>query len=278
MATAAPPKATSLAAKLVAIMDEVGPIEKTGWNSFHRYKYLKEEDIINAVRPLLTKHGVAIIPNVLEEHVSDRTTAKGATELLCRLKVEFTFVDIESQQQISVVTSGHGADAGDKAAYKAMTGALKYALRQVFMISEGGEDAEADEVGDARRAQAYPENDATQVVISASNVPGAGRGGRNTYPNKIQIDQLREQARAAGLSVVGLAALIETINGDSVDVSDVATAGMNLQAYLTGGPAERVTALTRAILEMQRASVGMEPTQLFPEESANDNVPFDNGD
>lgn len=254
----------SLAGKLVSVMSELGPIQKTGWNNFHRYHYLKEDDIVNAVRPLLTKHGVAIIPNVLEEHVSERPTAKGGSEVLSRLRVEYTFVDIESGEQLPVVSVGHGSDPGDKAAYKALTGALKYALRQLFMISEGGEDPEADEVGDARRAQAYDENQPNVVQITPSSVPGAGRGGRNTYPNQIQIDELRRQAKDAAMTVRDLAALIKEVNGVVIDVSDPATAGIALQGYLVAATSLEVSALIRGIMDRQETKQIEEQT-LFEE-------------
>ena len=46
--------------------------------------------------------------------------------------------------------AGEGADAGDKAPYKAMTGALKYALLQSFLLGTG--DDPEDERADSRAA------------------------------------------------------------------------------------------------------------------------------
>jgi hypothetical protein len=46
--------------------------------------------------------------------------------------------------------AGQGLDSGDKAPYKAMTGALKYALLQSFLLATG-DDPEADR-GDGRFA------------------------------------------------------------------------------------------------------------------------------
>ena len=44
--------------------------------------------------------------------------------------------------------AGEGADVGDKAPYKAMTGALKYALLQSFLLSTG--DDPEDEHANSR--------------------------------------------------------------------------------------------------------------------------------
>jgi hypothetical protein len=259
----------SLYAKLVSIMDEVGAVEKTGYNSFHKYYYLKEEDIINAVRPLLAKYGVAMIPTVLEEtlgetHGSDRN-GNPRTEFLCRLKVQFRFVDIENPiDSVSVVTVGHGTDPSDKSAYKALTGALKYCLRQLFMISEGGDDPENDD-----RHQGYGGpygNDVPSVQITASQVAGVERGGRNRYANQVQIDELRRLAKDQGVSLAGMATLIATINGDEVDISDPATAGMQLQHYFTTSDASKIGALIQALMDRQARTAAPSFEELPPED------------
>lgn len=260
--------ATRLYLKISAITDEIGPVLKQGFNENQRYKFLREEDVINAVRPAMVKHGVICVPEVLEESISTIQQRNG-TATLCRLRVQFTFVDIETGGMLEVVTSGHGVDQGDKAANKAMTAALKYALRQLFMISEGGDDAEADESTD----RLYEEREPNQVVISASNVPGAGRGGRNTYPNQVQIDELRRLAREKGMTVTQMGVFIKVITGDEVDVSDPATAGMELTNYLATAPSKTVEALIRGLLTGEKADANPSFDLLPPEEPVDDDLP-----
>lgn len=272
MATPATAKAPIVYEKIVTIMKEIGPVEKTGYNSFHKYKYLKEEDIINAVRPLLAKHGVALVPQVLEENVTFVRNAKGGEETLCRLKVEFTFVDTATGDGFSVTTVGHGIDPGDKAAYKALTGALKYCLRQLFMISEGGEDPEADEGTDERRivSRSTPDNygmDASQasdrtISITPSDVKAVRAGGRTDQPTKAQIDALRNIVLRNQLSNYDVANLIVAINGDSVGElsDDPVVARMAIQNYLDNTTGKKVAALIEGIqAAMQEPGNGDEP-------------------
>lgn len=270
----APAKTPGLYAKIVQVMNDVGPVKKTGYNAFHKYHYLKEEDIINAVRPLLAKHGVAIIPQVLEETVSVVTNARGNEETLCRLRVEFTFVDVDTSDSFSVITVGHGVDPGDKAAYKALTGALKYCLRQLLMISEGGDDPEADEGVDERRSAPTPrrrqrtmprtdhdepmqsvfdDQDAGYAMgpeIGASNIEGIRPGGRTDEPTKAQLDALRNIYASNRMTPIDMATMVMAINGDRIDVTpdtDGPTAAMAIQTYLKSTTGKKVAALIEGI-------------------------------
>ena len=49
----------------------------------------------------------------------------------------YTFTDVDTGEEITTKVAGQGLDAGDKAPYKAMTGALKYALLQSFLLATG---------------------------------------------------------------------------------------------------------------------------------------------
>jgi hypothetical protein len=51
--------------------------------------------------------------------------------------MNYRFIDARSGEELTVRVAGEGADAGDKAPYKAMTGALKYALLQSFLLATG---------------------------------------------------------------------------------------------------------------------------------------------
>jgi hypothetical protein len=48
----------------------------------------------------------------------------------------------DSDEILSVPSYGEGRDSGDKAPYKALTGALKYALIQTFLIATGDDPEE----------------------------------------------------------------------------------------------------------------------------------------
>ncbi|NLL64171.1 MAG: single-stranded DNA-binding protein, partial [Ruminococcaceae bacterium] len=64
-------------------------------------------------------------------------TTKGGTSRIMNISVTYHVIDADSGEFLEVQTLGEGMDNGDKTAYKAMTGAFKYAQRQAFMIPTG---------------------------------------------------------------------------------------------------------------------------------------------
>ncbi len=54
----------------------------------------------------------------------------------------YTFTDVDTGEAITAKVAGQGLDSGDKAPYKAMTGALKYALLQSFLLATGDDPEE----------------------------------------------------------------------------------------------------------------------------------------
>jgi ERF superfamily len=140
-----------LVSKIAAIVKKVGWVEKTGHNDFHNYDYVTEADIVATLRDHLADAGVIMIPQL--EKITIKTLDKG---VLATVKVVYVFTD--GKGQFFVTAAGMGYDTpGDKAAYKAMTGAEKYALKQLFLIPTG-DDPERDiqDHGDSGRSTAGP--------------------------------------------------------------------------------------------------------------------------
>jgi hypothetical protein len=138
-----------LITKLVEVMKQVKYIQKTGYNSFHKYKYATEADVNERIREELAKLNVLMIPSVKSCTNRIHTTSKGNLENIITVEMEFTFYDGDSDEKLSLTSYGEGQDSGDKGVYKAITGAQKYALMKAFMIPTG-DDPEADSSVDER--------------------------------------------------------------------------------------------------------------------------------
>lgn len=134
----------SLVRKLSEVMAAVSHVPKTGRNNFHNYDYATEADITAAVRQEMAKRSVMLVPSVDACDFLEVTTNGGKKERLCTMRMTFTAHDGESGEEIRFVSVGQGQDASDKAAYKAATGATKYALLKLFLIPTG-DDPEKDE-------------------------------------------------------------------------------------------------------------------------------------
>lgn len=132
------PEKLPLVARLAEVVKAVKNVEKNGRNEHHKYDYVTETDMVEALRDHLASRGIVAVPFV--DKVSTERTEKG---LMAHVEMHYKFTD--GPESVSVRTVGSGYDIpGDKAVYKAMTGALKYALRQLFLIPTG-DDPERDE-------------------------------------------------------------------------------------------------------------------------------------
>jgi hypothetical protein len=133
----------SLASKLSQVMSKASYVQKRGTNQAQNYKFAMESDFLDAVRPVLVELGVVMLPSYEILESKDLTSAAGKPVHRITLSGTFTFKDVETGEELQVVTIGQGTDNQDKAAYKAMTGCLKYALRQMNLTATG-DDPEED--------------------------------------------------------------------------------------------------------------------------------------
>ena len=135
--------------RMLAITADLQTVAKnltvdTGKNK--SYKAVSERDILDAVKPLETKHGVYSYPaarRVLESQMLEseneyqgKTTKR--TTFYERIETVYRFCNIDNPADyIDMTTFAEGIDSQDKGSGKAMTYADKYALMKAYKISTG---------------------------------------------------------------------------------------------------------------------------------------------
>lgn len=132
---------------IAAVMGDLSKsgISKEQTNTFDKYKFRGIDDVYNALAPLLAKHGLVVLPRVLERHSVERESAKGGALFYVTVKVEFDFVSAEDSTTHTICAYGEAMDRGDKGTNKAMTAAYKYACFEAFCIpTEGSDDADSE--------------------------------------------------------------------------------------------------------------------------------------
>lgn len=138
------PETPGLLLKLVEVMGAVDHVEKSGKNVAQGYSYMRATDLMHAVRKELASRKVLMATSVTSQDRWEGTTQKGGVMYYCSLVLEFSFHDAETGETLGPLRAiGWGSDTGDKAPYKALTGALKYALRAQFLIPDDS-DPESD--------------------------------------------------------------------------------------------------------------------------------------
>ena len=153
---------------VIATMEGVGKLQKNSAPGQGGYSYRGIEDITKMLRPLFGRAGIFFLPRVNLREVSTVPTKSGGSQQVCELEVEWTIYGIKGDY-VTCTTWGEAADVSDKATNKAMTAAYKYALLQVFCISDPDDDA--DKVTPAERAP-RPYAQKPEVAPASSGKPG----------------------------------------------------------------------------------------------------------
>ena len=123
--------------KLTKIQKEIKPMEKEGFNEFNKYPYLTEAQITTKMKELFDKYGVLFHYNSVIVDTKEYQGSKGDTQFLVTVKIDYAFIDSETEEKLSGIAYGQGADKGDKGIYKAITGAIKYIYLKTFNIPTG---------------------------------------------------------------------------------------------------------------------------------------------
>ncbi len=155
----------SLIMKLAAAMGEVGWIQKRGQNTHFNYKYAMESDILDAIRSRLAVRHVFVqtLIDKITEVETNRTQGKDNHKIMKSIVwTRHIFHDGESGESMEVNGYGVGEDTADKGPYKAMTGAMKYAMSKNFLISSG-DDPEKEEGDDEQHGASGKDSKKAEV-------------------------------------------------------------------------------------------------------------------
>lgn len=191
--------ATSLLGKLVEIAASIGPVSKAKRNEHFHYNYTSEGQLLALVRPKLYESGIMIVTSV--EEISSQPTMKGdvCTGHLITVKTVHTLHDVENKEQMKIQSVGMGWDSGDKGVYKAITGAVKYMLMKLFLVT----DEQDPESGDQRP----PESGPKQQRHSRGR-PYEQESTKGNSAASADLDTLRDWLKQQGIDepfVIGLA-------------------------------------------------------------------------
>lgn len=115
------------------VMNDVSAVEKNRVNKTQGFKFRGIDDVMNALHPLMAKHHIFVVPEILKQDREERKTLKGGLLIYSICKIRYTFF-AEDGSSVAATVIGEGMDSGDKATNKAMAIAFKYACFQVFCI------------------------------------------------------------------------------------------------------------------------------------------------
>lgn len=139
---------TMIHEKIIDAMKDIEAIGKNRKNSKQEFNFRGIDDVYNSLHPILAKHDLFTMLEVLEEKSEERESRSGGALIYRILKIKYTVYTTDGSFVHGIVI-GEGMDSGDKATNKAMSIAHKYFLMQLFCIPTGeliDPDAESHEI------------------------------------------------------------------------------------------------------------------------------------
>ena len=155
------------------VIADLGGIGKNQRNKEQGYNFRGIDDVLKELHPLLAEHGVVIAPDVVERVYEERERAQGSPSHCAHLHVRYRVYGAAGDV-LDLSTWGEGLDYGDTATNKAMTGAFKYMLFQLFAVADSTDDADHESPeGGATSTRTSSDWQPVRAVaqIPASNVP-----------------------------------------------------------------------------------------------------------
>ena len=143
--------------KLHRIMEQSPYLQKDKKNTHDGYNYLSEEKIKEHFQGMFAKERLMFLPVGTQITKSvDTTTSTGKPTHLTEVVFNYQIVDVDTGFFISGSSSGQGEDRADKGVYKAITGALKYALTTTFLLPAGNDPEDDSDVEVPKKATPVP--------------------------------------------------------------------------------------------------------------------------
>lgn len=116
------------------VMKLVSAIQKTGHNEVQDYNFVEEAEVVKLLRSALMKAGLCMSVSASDMCLMNMPATETGECANYLLKMTFTFIDTETGYCQTYPWLGMGADKGDKALYRAYTGAVKYFLLKSFLL------------------------------------------------------------------------------------------------------------------------------------------------
>lgn len=142
-------------------LKEKGVLKKGGVNDYDKYSYFSEAQYKELFTELFSNAGLELSFNEVEYNTFTGSEKQANGRMP---KLNFILTDIDTGFYEETTITGEGIDKGDKAGYKAYTGALKYYLANTFMVATG-DDPEKESPSHTMNTKEEKKASANQVEL-----------------------------------------------------------------------------------------------------------------
>ena len=204
----------NLTKAVIAVMKAVKGIEKNSKVEYGRsfYKGVQDKDVKEAYSKAMADNGLCILPIDIEEDTTVERWKEGnkyKQSVFCRVKTKYLLCHTSGEtQEISGI--GHGVDSQDKAAGKATTYAMKYALLYTFMTPTGdiddADETHSEEIKTPKKETPKPKAKKTpkKKALEPEKYQGAAEAIAKGDTSFEDIREIRTLSAAAEKTIQGL--------------------------------------------------------------------------
>lgn len=161
------------------MLKEKGILKREGNNTFDKYKYFSEAQYKQLFTELFSAVKLELSFTELE-YATFEGSEKQANGRMPKL--EFRLTDVDTGFYEATVITGEGIDKGDKAGYKAYTGAIKYYLANTFLVATGDD----------------PEKESPENTMNKKNPP---KQATEKHATEKQIEMIKKLAKEKGKTI-----------------------------------------------------------------------------
>lgn len=161
-------------------LKEKGILTNGATNDYDKYEYFSEAQYKELFTDLFSSNGIELIINEVSYGTFDGTEKQPFGRVVT---LACTLIDIDTGYSETSNHTGEGLDRGDKAGYKATTGALKRFLSSTFLVATKD---------DPEREDDNKERNNTQKK-SISITPGQTKMIKSIFKNKEDVELLKTE-------------------------------------------------------------------------------------
>lgn len=191
---------------MARVLADLPAIGKTRKNVQQGFLFRGIDDVLDALNPILGKHGVFYVPDVVERIAEERPTKSGGVLYTVHLHVRYRFYGPRGDY-VEASGWGEGTDSGDKATNKAMTGAMKYVLFQTFAIATE-EQSQNDSDGHQPEATQRERPWRAQIRAATANLSDDEREALKAWWADEGLPKVGELSQTQAAQVLGQIATI----------------------------------------------------------------------
>ncbi len=166
-------------------LKDKGILKKEGNNTYDKYKYFSEAQYKQLFTELFSEAKLELSFTEISYDTFEGSEKQSNGRMP---KLKFILTDVDTGYWEETVITGEGIDKGDKAGYKAYTGAVKYYLANTFLVATG-DDPEKDSPNEKMNTKTEKKATAKQVSLIKEIAKSLGKELDEKWLESLTMDK-----------------------------------------------------------------------------------------